>query len=181
MADVLERLRVKRSQLHLDETGSLVVGQLEGRIKGMVIDLIQVSEKENCWPWIGVVAAGGYGTCVIFRGRTSAHRAVWMLTSQNPIPKGIEVCHRCDNPPCVNPFHLFLGTHRENVLDSFSKNRAPRLRGENVAISKLTPEKVRSIRESYKNGVNGMRLAKIHNVSHPSIYAILNNQTWRHV
>lgn len=180
LEDVLEKLKVERRLLRLDETGNLVVGQSKSKIIGRIIDLIEVSEKEKCWSWIGVIASGGYGTCVVFQGRTSAHRAVYMLTV-GPIEKNCEICHICDTPNCVNPFHLVEASHQKNVQDSHAKNRSPRLRGEAVKISKLNPELVRSIRRDFENGVSGTKLAKIHNVSHPSVYAVVRNKTWRHV
>lgn len=73
-----------------------------------------------CWPWIGSLnVANGYGK---FRG-TSSHRGTWELL-RFPIPKGMQVLHRCDNPPCVNPEHLFLGSVADNMRDRDAKQRA---------------------------------------------------------
>jgi hypothetical protein len=78
----------------------------------------------SCWKWMGYVNRGGYGK---FRPGHSAtvraHRFAWQITF-GPIPPGLIVCHRCDNPGCVRPEHLFLGTHLDNKRDSLSKGRS---------------------------------------------------------
>lgn len=81
----------------------------------------------GCWEWSGPKSRGGYGIVgvrVCGAGR-SAHRVVWVLM-RGEIPPGVFVCHHCDNPPCCNPDHLFLGTNRENILDASSKGRLVR-------------------------------------------------------
>ena len=79
-------------------------------------------DKNGCMEWMGSRDELGYGD-VGFRGKsTGAHRVAWEL-KHGPIPHGMCICHHCDNPPCVNPDHLFLGTHRDNAIDRFSKGR----------------------------------------------------------
>jgi len=84
----------------------------------------KVAKSDGCWLWTGARASNGYGS-FRFADRpcaTAAHRAAWELAC-GPIPHGMHVLHRCDNPPCVNPAHLFLGTHLENVRDREAKGR----------------------------------------------------------
>ena len=80
----------------------------------------------ECWPWTGAKNHGGYGHLKVWVGAEHseriATRVMWTLT-HGPIPDGLFVLHRCDNPPCVNPAHLFLGTNDDNMRDAFVKHR----------------------------------------------------------
>ena len=80
---------------------------------------VAVQEPDACWEWQGTRFPSGYGH---FSHNRYAHRLVWELT-YGPVPKGAGVCHTCDNPPCCNPDHLFLGTQKDNVADMLHKGR----------------------------------------------------------
>src|SRR5437764_13267743 len=93
----------------------------------------------GCWVWRGAIVRGGYGT-IYFRGKyRRAHRVAWELY-KGEIPLGMKACHMCDNPPCINPSHLFLGTNHDNVLDKVRKNR--HIKGEAVNTNKLSKKDV---------------------------------------
>jgi hypothetical protein len=77
---------------------------------------------DACWPWIGDMGTDGYGKFWIDGTSKHASRVAWELTS-GPVPKGLFVCHRCDNPRCCNPAHLWLGTAQDNTADMFRKKR----------------------------------------------------------
>jgi hypothetical protein len=149
-----------------------------------------VYKTPNCWFWIGWMkgsnqyAYGGVG-CSAYRG-IRAHRASWII-HKGPIPKGKFVLHTCDNPQCVNPEHLFLGTAKDNTEDCRKKGRLsaiPDNKGEKNGISKLTTKKVKQIRTEYdhKNKKsNGMALAKKYGISFCTVYNIIRNESWKHI
>lgn len=85
---------------------------------------VRQGDPDECWPWQAALSSTGYGVAGWNGSSTSAHRAIWMLT-YGEIPPGLMVCHACDNPPCCNPSHLFLGTQRENMQDAQRKGRIP--------------------------------------------------------
>lgn len=105
----------------------------------------------GCWEYTGFChPTRGYGQ--IGRGRreeglVETHRAAWEIT-HGPIPEGLVVRHRCDNPPCCNPSHLELGTHQDNVNDAVARGRTAR--GDRLPQTRLTEEEVRAIREAYR-------------------------------
>jgi hypothetical protein len=84
---------------------------------------VQKEPNGGCWLWTGGTTNGGYGVIGVGRGRLHrAHRISWEIAN-GPIPDGLKVLHRCDNPPCVNPAHLFLGTQVDNMRDCAAKGR----------------------------------------------------------
>jgi hypothetical protein len=82
----------------------------------------KVKKSDGCWEWIGAKDGCGYGKLGLGGKLIGAHRMAWIL-SFGPIPEGLSVCHRCDNPGCVNPGHLFVASHRGNMLDMVAKHR----------------------------------------------------------
>ena len=138
----------------------------------------QAKRRDNgCLEWGGHRNRWGYGKIGIGRNTTfTVHRVVWELL-HGKIPCGLFVLHKCDNPPCVDPNHLFLGTAKENTLDAVRKGRMAR--GERASQSKLTPDQVREIRRIYASGGIGCHtLAKQFSVSPPSIHSIVRKKNW---
>lgn len=147
--------------------------------------------ESGCWEWTAarnlppVLPYGRYKRDGIER---KAHRYSWELVF-GTLPDGLLACHKCDNPPCVNPFHLFAGTHKDNIDDMVSKKRWCKTRkpnstglGEDHHLSKLTENDVLWIRANYRKGEFGAyRIAKLFSVSKPNILAIIKGTTWRHL
>lgn len=136
---------------------------------------------DDCWNWTASLFGGGYGQFVTPVTRY-AHIASWHLSHGST--RGLCVLHRCDNPRCVNPAHLFLGTLKDNTQDMLRKgrHRPASMRGEMNRRSKLTVAKVRSIRAAYHGGwANGVELARAYGVSSTVIYGIVKGESWKHV
>ena len=147
------------------------------------MDILKRFEKKftktnGCWEWTASKSGNGYGGFGIAGKMQKAHRVAYQLYV-GEIPKGLCVCHRCDNRGCVNPSHLFLGTYADNVHDCFNKGRQVNYFGEKNSAAKLTGEQVKTIRAKRKEGVSVIDLAKQFRVSVPNIYKILALSTWK--
>jgi hypothetical protein len=81
-----------------------------------------VNKTDGCWLWTGAIGGSGYGLLGVENRNVPAHRLSWQIHN-GPIPDGLLVCHTCDNPPCVNPAHLWLGTNLDNARDKMAKGR----------------------------------------------------------
>ena len=138
----------------------------------------RVTLPDGCWLWTGQRNENGYGVL----NHILAHRLAWEVF-YGPIPPGLKVCHHCDNPPCVRPDHLFLGTQRANVLDAESKGRMPHHgpRGIAAPSAKLTDEKVLEMRMLHNQGVKGRALAVMFGVTAANVSHVLLRHTWTHI
>ena len=173
---------------------------------------VKSSGENSCWSWNGNIDKKGYPE---FRfchyGKSGKYRAnrVSFFIHYNEDPGTALVCHTCDNPKCVNPKHLFLGTHKDNYADMANKGRnikgdlhwtkkqpekvrrgadcnlvelAKKRRGELNPKSKLTESAVKSIRQMYAAGLADQRdLARKFNISQASVWAVVNKITWKHI
>lgn len=139
--------------------------------------------KELCWLWIGGKMRKGYGRFTSGKkNHLLAHRIAWQLTN-GPIPEGMCVLHRCDNPACVNPAHLWLGTVQDNNQDMIEKGRfAPPEKhanpGEKNPSAKLTWDQVRAIRR-VRAYYSQTELGSAFGVSQRTISFILRGEHWR--
>ncbi len=141
----------------------------------------RVDKKKNgCWEWMGKRNPLGYGFVLVHYRPKRAHRFSWEIHN-GPIPKGVFVCHKCDNPPCVNPDHLFLGTPKDNIQDCVKKGRFNKPKGEDHPHAVLTDIKVRNIRDLRKAGATHREIATLIGCSCGAISAVLHRRVWRHV
>jgi HNH endonuclease len=142
-------------------------------------------KTDTCWIWTGAHNTQGYGGFSWKKDgykMIRAHRASWIIY-HGAIPNGMWVLHKCDNPSCVNPDHLFLGDCRVNTRDALIKGRLHVLpKGEKHCNAKLTADKVSAIRSEYAKGTMSMRkLGTRYGVSGNIICLIINRKTWAHV
>lgn len=136
-----------------------------------------VEKGGTCWTWTGARDKDGYG--VFWDGsRVRAHQYSWRL-HVGAIPDGHGVLHRCDNPPCVRPDHLFTGTTPENMRDKVSKAR--QACGERVGRAKLTADDVVAIRDRYAAGATLKALGREYGVHFGTIWGICQRKTWKHL
>lgn len=139
------------------------------------------NDPNQCWLWKGKPSPKGYGVFGSNNMNRRAHRVVWEIT-YGVIPETLDVLHTCDIRNCVNPSHLFLGTHQDNMEDRNRKNR--QAQGERHPNAKLTESDVLEIRRIYKkhSRIYGSRaLAKVFNVSQAVIIEVVTRRTWKSV
>ena len=134
---------------------------------------------DACWPWTATRIDKGYGRIKVAGWYVLAHRVVWELT-HGLIPPGLQVLHKCDNPPCCNPAHLFLGTNADNNADMVAKGRARYVsrRGERNGRAKLTADQVLEIRRRSAAGDPAGALARLFGIAPSTVSNILARRIW---
>lgn len=162
---------------------------------------VAVGDTNDCWPWIAP-SRTTYGYGLFKRNGKSlfAHR-ISLALAIGEVPSAILVLHNCDNPPCCNPAHLRVGTHRDNIMDAIAKGRAkpPKQlpehysflrdwraknlpnRGMSHPSHKLTDSDVRMIRAALANGISGVCLGKVFGCSDSTISHIRKGKHWKHI
>lgn len=159
--------------------------------------MAKVETGAGCWGWDAAKTKFGYGQLRVARHCVPAHRLSWTFF-RGPIPAGLCVLHRCDNPPCCRPDHLFLGTKADNTADmiskgrrrgggpsgekSWSRNNPDRLaRGERCGAARLTEGDVQTIRHLYDGGATLAEVGARFGVNLGTIWCIIHRKTWAHV
>jgi hypothetical protein len=155
----------------------------------------KVDKTKSCWLWRSALDKDGYGIFRLNRRDWKAHRFAFLLHYSRD-PNKYLVCHHCDNPSCVNPHHLFLGTHQDNRTDCVEKNRQAfgdrngmrlhpesRRRGKQINTCKLTPEQVLQIRKLCRPNtpIGYSFFAKLFGMNPGTISSLYNRETWKHI
>lgn len=136
---------------------------------------------DGCWEWKDKFTDNGYGKFYTAKlGKVRAHRLAYFLYYRVD-PGAMSVCHICDNPKCCNPFHLFLGTAKDNRMDCSRKGRVISHQGMKHYCAKLTDTQVLWIRAQSVAGVSSCEIARQLPVSQVAVYNIINRKTWTHI
>jgi hypothetical protein len=138
-----------------------------------------VDKRATCWMWTGHLDKDGYGLFVWRGRRVGAHTLALSFTTGETKPEGMDTCHSCDNPPCVNPAHLRFDTRQANVDDAHARGRAAV--GERIGAAKLTERDVIEIRTRRAAGALQKHLARDYGVSPAYVSEIVNGITWTQV
>jgi len=143
---------------------------------------VAVANPGDCWPWKGTLNRWGYGQCQQNGHAVNASRAAY-IDAAGSIAEGLVVCHKCDNPACCNPAHLFAATQAENLADCRNKGRQRYRTGadHHRATAKLTPQMVMEARRLYKMGVSQSEIGRRWNIHPSAISRAVRGESWREV
>ena len=135
---------------------------------------------DGCWPFTGAVNGNGYGRMQIAGVTKGVH--VWAYEEAfGPVPDGLIVRHKCDNPICGNPAHLEVGTHQDNMDDKVERGRQSHMCGEQAPTAILTAPQVLEIRKLRRQDARVVDIASQFGVSCGTVYAIISGKRWRHL
>jgi HNH endonuclease len=155
------------------------------RVRGLLarfIEFVSPEPNSGCWLWLGSRTKSGYGARFSFgrkaEGGEEPHRLAWRLYVGD-IPPGRHVLHRCDVPPCVNPAHLYLGDHAQNMRDKLVRGRQSR--GSLHGAARITESEVVQIRQRVRAGEMQKTLAAELGISRGSVNRIIKGHSWKHV
>ena len=144
---------------------------------------IKINELTGCYIYLGCKDKDGNGFFRLYRRNIRAHRLAWILENNQEIPEGLCVCHKCDNPICCNPEHLFLATNQDNTKDRDNKGR--NAYGERNSGAKLNEKQILEILNIVKTNGNyrglAVDLAKIYKIHRSQMWTIINRRTWKYL
>lgn len=163
--------------------------QLSARDIARFATKVRSSELDKCWPWNGTIASNGYGFFSFggrMNGNVGAHRIAWLIAQPGDarLERGDEICHSCDNPICVNPHHLFRGSHSDNMADARKKGIVKPLQpryGQLNNRATLDETAVREIRRLATCGTSQRAIAAKFGVKQAAVWNVIHRRTWAHV
>lgn len=139
---------------------------------------VEINRTSGCWEWTGNRnTRNGYGRVWVGGVNCYVHRLAYKMLVGD-IAVGLHVCHHCDNPQCVNPAHLFLGTLRDNLRDAAAKGRTGKARGSGNGKHKLTEMDVTNIIQMADNGRDGVAIARAMGVPKRTVQNVLHGDCW---
>lgn len=153
----------------------------EERFKKRYFNYVEKSKStEGCWNWTGAGTKEGYGH-ISYKAKVKKSSRIMWEWIYGKIPNKMIICHNCDNPKCVNPDHLFLGTDAINRVDCMKKGRMKYFHGENCSQAKLKDFQVLEIKKLLKDGFSITELAKMYSMGKTTIAHIKNGDNWKHI
>lgn len=138
---------------------------------------VAIANENECWNWTASLSSSGYGRFNVNGENRIAARVSWEI-HYGEIKNKLHVLHKCDNPSCVNPKHLYLGTHQDNMRDRQIKGRTHRHLGITNGSAKLTENDIREIRRRSANGESQRQLARAFGVTRMAIKFVIKGHTW---
>jgi hypothetical protein len=149
--------------------------KLELKIKENV-----TKDKNGCLVWNGYKDKNGYGKTTIASRSVAVHRIVYAI-NYDDFDQSLLICHKCDNPACCKPSHLFMGTHKDNERDKIKKGRRNNLNGSKHPFSKINEKMVNEIRSRYKSGAKLTELSDEFNLTQGHVHKIVKGISWKHL
>jgi hypothetical protein len=190
----IEKHRQSNRDYQLRHRARLIESRKQKKIENKITDFSTVTFDErrrfwekvdftgkgtlDCWEWIGGGLPKGYGQIRVRHNSYQSHRFSYSITHGN-IPKDLQVLHMCDNPPCCNPWHLFLGTNLDNRQDMVDKVR--QARGSLNGMAVLNEDLVLDIKNLLSQGVTCKEISEDFALKYNTVHAIKQGRNWRHI
>ena len=145
-------------------------------------DKVQKTKKDKCWIWLACKDKNGYGQFYLNGKSEKSHRVSYMLANRCSILKNFNILHKCDNPCCVNPKHLFLGTQKDNVKDMIHKGRRSDTKGNANGHAKINDQDVIEIKRLFhEDKLNQTQISQLYPINNRMISRIITGQAWSHI